>query len=106
VAEQCRAFMSGFRSMLPVSWIQMFSPKELQLLLSGDPKPIDIEDMRKHVNYGNGYHDSQPYIDLFWEVVSEMSIQEQSKLLFFATSCPRLPLLGAKSLYPKFCVYR
>jgi hypothetical protein len=52
VSEQSRAFMSGFRSIVPVSWIQMFSPKELQLLISGDPKPIDIEDMRKHVSYG------------------------------------------------------
>jgi len=106
VSDQSRAFMSGFRSMVPVSWIQMFSPKELQLLISGDPKHIDIEDMRNNVSYGNGYHDSQPYIGLFWEVVSEMSREEQSKLLCFATSCPRLPLLGAKSLYPKFCIYR
>jgi hypothetical protein len=26
-------------------------------------RPIDIADMRKHINYGGGYHDSQPYIE-------------------------------------------
>jgi hypothetical protein len=27
-------------------------------------RPIDIADMRRHINYGGGYHDSQPYIEV------------------------------------------
>ena len=27
-------------------------------------RPIDIADMRRHVNYAGGYHDSQPYIQV------------------------------------------
>jgi hypothetical protein len=63
-AAQCRAFLSGFRQLIPVEWMRMFSPKEMQWLISGEQKPIDIADMRRHVNYGGGYADSQPYIEV------------------------------------------
>lgn len=35
-----------------------------------------------------------------------MSENERSSLLQFVTSCPRAPLLGFKSLYPKFTIQR
>ena len=37
---------------------------ELQLLISGEQKPIDIADLRRNVNYAGGYADSQPYIQV------------------------------------------
>ena len=33
-----RAFLTGFREMIPVDWMRMFSAKELQLLISGDQR--------------------------------------------------------------------
>lgn len=104
ISEQCRAFLSGFRLLIPVEWIRMFNTRELQLLISGDKRAIDIEDMRRNVHYASGYHDSQPYIQGFWNIVSEMTPDEQSDLIKFVTSCSRLPLLGAKQLNPTFCI--
>ena len=63
-AEQSRAFLTGFRELIPVDWMRMFSPKELQVLISGDKRPVNIEDMQRYVNYAGGYHPSQPYIQV------------------------------------------
>eukprot|EP00597_Dinobryon_sp_UTEXLB2267_P010571 CAMPEP_0170101272 /NCGR_PEP_ID=MMETSP0020_2-20130122/2160_1 /TAXON_ID=98059 /ORGANISM="Dinobryon sp., Strain UTEXLB2267" /LENGTH=1091 /DNA_ID=CAMNT_0010324337 /DNA_START=453 /DNA_END=3728 /DNA_ORIENTATION=- len=103
-AEQCHAFVSGFRSIIPLEWIRMFSTRELQLLISGDRRPIDIADMQRHVHYASGYHESQPYIQAFWRIVSEMSPEDQGNLLRFVTSCSRQPLMGFGQLNPTFCI--
>ena len=92
IADQCRAFVHGFRSMvvyifnnctvfaarsyacmyvlqqIPLEWIRMFSTSELQLLISGDRRPIDIADMKRNIHYASGYHESQPYIQAFWRI--------------------------------------
>eukprot|EP00633_Aureoumbra_lagunensis_P003023 CAMPEP_0197299712 /NCGR_PEP_ID=MMETSP0890-20130614/46611_1 /TAXON_ID=44058 ORGANISM="Aureoumbra lagunensis, Strain CCMP1510" /NCGR_SAMPLE_ID=MMETSP0890 /ASSEMBLY_ACC=CAM_ASM_000533 /LENGTH=952 /DNA_ID=CAMNT_0042778145 /DNA_START=123 /DNA_END=2978 /DNA_ORIENTATION=+ len=38
------AFLRGLRDAIPLRWLRMFDPDELQLLISGDDQPIDIED--------------------------------------------------------------
>jgi ubiquitin-protein ligase E3 C len=105
-AEQSRAFLSGFRDMIPVDWMRMFGPRELQLLISGDKRAIDVADMRRHVSYAGGYADSQPYIEAFWAVVSAMTPTEQGELLQFVTSCPRQPLRGFGQLNPRICIQK
>lgn len=105
-AEQCRALRAGFQSLVPLEWIRMFNTRELQLLISGDRRSIDLEDMRAHVTYGSGYHPSQPYIQAFWAIVAEMGPEDQGNLLRFVTSCSRQPLLGFAQLQPPFCIQK
>jgi ubiquitin-protein ligase E3 C len=105
-AEQCRALRAGFQSMIPLEWIRMFSTRELQLLISGDRRSIDLADMKAHVTYGSGYHPSQPYIQAFWDIVAEMGPEDQGNLLKFVTSCSRQPLLGFSQLQPTFCIQK
>jgi hypothetical protein len=101
----CQAFLSGFRVMIPLIWLRMFGVHELQLLISGEQRPLNIQDMKQHVIYSNGYHLSQEYIQWFWEILEyDMSLEDQSLFLKFVTSCPRQPLLGFQSLTPKFCI--
>jgi len=104
--EQCRAVLTGFRTLVPVEWIRMFSTGELQLLISGDARKIDLGDMQAHVHYGSGYHPSQPYIQAFWQIVGDMSAEDQGNLLRFVTSCSRQPLLGFAELNPTFCIQK
>lgn len=101
-AQQSRAFLSGFRELVNVEWLSMFNARELQLLISGEEKPIDIADMRRYVNYSGGYSDNHPFIQQFWDIVSQMTPHEQSCLLKFVTSCSRQPLLGFAQLHPHF----
>lgn len=76
------------------------------MLISGDKRRIDIQDMKRHVVYASGYHESQPYIQAFWDIVENMSAEDQGNLLKFVTSCPRQPLLGFKEMNPRFCIQR
>lgn len=62
-----------------------------------------MADLQQHTKY-SGYDASDPYIELFWEVVHEFNDEQRSRLLMFATSCSRPPLLGFKNLHPAFCI--
>jgi len=106
VASQCRALRAGFQSLVPLEWIRMFNTKELQLLISGDQRRIDLADMQAHTTYGSGFHPSQPYIQSFWEVVDGMTAVDQGNLLKFVTSCSRQPLLGFGQIQPPFCIQK
>jgi len=106
ISAQCKAFLSGFRQMIRVEWMRLFSPRELQMMISGEDRGIDIEDWKRNINYGSGYHESQPYVQGFWKIVSEMSIEEQRNLLKFITSCSRHPLRGFSQFTPLICVQK
>jgi len=102
-ANQTRAFLRGFRDLIKVAWVRLFSAKELQKLISGDDsiRGIDVSSLKKSVQYLGGYHESQPYIQDFWDILeNELSPEQQRKFLRFMTSCSRQPLLGFSSLEP------
>lgn len=82
----------------------MFDPKELQILISGAPTPIDIDDLMAHVNYSAGYTEEHATVQLFWKIVREFDETKKRQLLKFVTSCSRPPLLGFKDLHPPFCI--
>lgn len=98
------AFLRGFRELVPQHLLRLFSSSELQLLIGGTSHSFDVDDMAKYTNYGGGYHPDQLPIQWFWEIVRSFSSEEKSKLLSFATSCSRAPLLGFSQLYPKFAI--
>jgi len=103
---QTNAFLSGFRDLIPASWVRLFSPYELQRLIGGNDevKGIDIKDLKAAITYGGGYHPSQEVMHWFWEIVEEMTPNQQRKLLKFITSCSRPPLLGFGSMNPRICI--
>eukprot|EP01035_Chromulina_nebulosa_P018995 gene18995-24813_t len=106
ILEQSKAFLSGFREIIPSQYIQIFTPKELQLIISGNNNNlIDFKNFKENVHYSGGYAASQPYIISFWDIVeNEFTIDEQCEFLKFVTSCSRPPLLGFQALSPKFCI--
>jgi ubiquitin-protein ligase E3 C len=102
-ARQTHAFLDGFREIIPVSWVRLFSAKELQKLISGDDsiRGIDVASLKRNMHYLGGYHESQPYIQVFWDILeNDLSPEQQRKFLRFMTSCSRQPLLGFGSLEP------
>eukprot|EP01102_Stenamoeba_stenopodia_P020919 TRINITY_DN8307_c0_g1_i1.p1 TRINITY_DN8307_c0_g1~~TRINITY_DN8307_c0_g1_i1.p1 ORF type:complete len:548 (+),score=89.90 TRINITY_DN8307_c0_g1_i1:103-1746(+) len=106
IKKQTAAFINGFTSLINREWMSVFNAEELQLLISGDQGELDFVDFRSNTIYGGGYKADHPTIQLFWEVVSSLTRQQQAQLLKFVTSCPRPPLLGFKHLTPQFCIYR
>lgn len=71
----------------------MFNQQELQLVIGGTDAPIDLEDLRKHTNYGGAYNDDEETIVKFWKVINTFNHDQRRALLRFVTSCSRPPLL-------------
>lgn len=106
INAQVQAFLRGFRDLIPMPWLRMFGAEELQILLTGEKRAIDIENLRAHTRYSGGYHPSQPIIQWFWEALRSYTPDEQSAFLMFVTSCSRQPLLGFQCLNPPMCIQR
>merc|ERR1712023_462415 len=49
-APQCRAFLRGLRMLIPEQLLKIFSPNELQTLISGSDKPLDVSDLKRNCN--------------------------------------------------------
>jgi len=103
-ATQANAFQEGFSGMISGVWIRMFRPQELQRLIAGSERGYDVNDMKVHAVYGNGYHQSQEIIVWFWEVVSEFDDVHKALLLKFVSSCSRPPLQGFGALNPPMTI--
>lgn len=102
----CAAFLRGLRAVIDATWLRAFDPDELQVLVSGADVSVDVQDWQRHTHYGGGYHASQPFIQWFWEVVSEFDDADRAALLKFVTSCSRPPLLGFRMLQPSISIHQ
>jgi len=98
------AFLQGFFDVIDAEWVSMFNANELRMLISGSVQRLDMENLRKNVNYTGGYNDQHPVILNLWDVLNEFSTEEQRLFLKFVTGCSRAPLLGFEQLHPKICI--
>ncbi|XP_028413019.1 ubiquitin-protein ligase E3C-like [Dendronephthya gigantea] len=105
IRPHCNAFRSGLSTVIDISWLRMFDPNELQMLISGAQVPIDIEDLKSHTSYSGGFSEDHICMKYFWSIVSQFSDDQMRQLLKFVTSCSRPPLLGFKDLYPPFTIH-
>lgn len=106
IKRQSDAFIRGFADVVPLRFIRLFSHEELQLLISGRVGELDLQDWKRHTAYSGGYVEETPVIRWFWEALSELTAEQQGKLLQFVTSSPRAPLMGFSYLVPSFCIHR
>ncbi|KAF8945056.1 hypothetical protein BGZ47_003291 [Haplosporangium gracile] len=104
IQDQSRAFIEGFRSIIPLPWISIFSPQELHRVMAGDDVDFDVQDLRSYTEYQNGYFDQHPVIRNLWAVLNEFSSEEKRAFLKFVTSCSKPPLGGFKHLHPPFSI--
>ncbi|KAF9543333.1 HECT-domain-containing protein [Agrocybe pediades] len=104
IKKQSEAFFEGLSEMIDSKWLRMFNQQEVQILIGGVNAPIDLDDLRKHTNYGGLYDDEHPVIKAFWKVVNSFDQEQRRALLRFVTSCSRPPLLGFKELVPNFSI--
>ena len=101
------AFAAGLSELLPLPRMKLFSPSEINLLVSGEQrKGFQVEDLKANVVYGGGYTEASTTVRLLWEVLTEFSDDDRSAFLAFVTSAPRPPLLGFRVLHPKFGINR
>ena len=106
---QTSAFLKGLSAIIQPAWLSMFNPSELQNLLSGDSSEIDVADLRRHTLYGGVYvigddGREHPTVQLFWDVMRELTDADRRRVLRYVTSTPRGPLLGFAQLNPLFSI--
>jgi len=104
IKQQSEAFFEGLSEMIDQKWLRMFNQQEVQILIGGVNSPIDLDDLRRHTNYGGLYDDNHETIVAFWKVVNSFDQEQRCALLRFVTSCSRPPLLGFKELVPNFSI--
>ncbi|KAK9513092.1 hypothetical protein O3M35_001362 [Rhynocoris fuscipes] len=105
IKEQTAAFIRGFRSIINLDWLSLFSIPELQRLISGDNVPLDMVDLRRHTQYYGGFHDSHRVVLWLWDILQKDFSEEERRLfLKFVTSCSKPPLLGFAHLEPPFSI--
>ncbi len=54
ISEACYALVTGFRSVIPLEFIRMFNTVELNRLISGEKKRINMADLKAHIHYASG----------------------------------------------------
>lgn len=90
ICEQTSAFIRGFRSIINLDWLSLFSMVELQRLISGDTNPLDLKDLRRNTQYFGGFHDSHRVIGWLWDILAKDFTEDERRLfLKFVTSCSR-----------------
>ena len=98
------AFSRGLGQLVPRRWLSLFSPQELNQLISGGGAEVDVDDLRAHTAYAGGFGPSSRTVGLFWAAVATLSGPQRRGLLKFVTSCSRPPLQGFAHLHPPFTI--
>lgn len=101
ISVQTSHFLEGLFQVIPPHWLSLFNPYELQTLLSGGEKEIDIDDLERNVVYG-GYLKDDITVRYLFEILREFSAELRTKFIKFVTSSSKQPLLGFKELNPHF----
>ncbi|KAJ7562340.1 hypothetical protein O6H91_03G065200 [Diphasiastrum complanatum] len=109
IADQVQYFSSGFSDILlnvtTQQFFQALEPEDFDLLLFGQERNICLNDWKAHTEY-HGYSSSDNQIVWFWKVLEQMTVEQQKRILFFATAVRQLPVEGFSGLSSKFHIHR
>eukprot|EP00397_Hematodinium_sp_SG-2012_P006221 GEMP01006249.1.p1 GENE.GEMP01006249.1~~GEMP01006249.1.p1 ORF type:complete len:844 (+),score=130.15 GEMP01006249.1:29-2560(+) len=104
--REIQSFVLGLQKAVDLTWLPMFDPVELNVIVSGTNEGFEVADLKKHTVYSGGFVEDSDVVQWIWKLLECEAPEFRSKFLMFCTSCSRTPLLGFKSLYPKFCIHR
>lgn len=83
VKQQVQSFKDGFFAYIPDGFLDIFSPGEIDILISGKSE-IDREDFKKNTIYKDLSKQSD-LVSWFWDIVEIMDQDMLANLLFFIT---------------------
>ncbi|KAI8866352.1 HECT-domain-containing protein [Ramicandelaber brevisporus] len=96
VKPQLEQLIGGMFEILPPGCLAPFDERELELLLGGIAT-IDVDDWEANTVYRDCTKDDE-LVRWFWKIVRSWSVEQQTKLLQFATGAARVPVVGFKGL--------
>ena len=95
-ARPIRAFLQGFRDLIPAPWVRLFSSAhELQKLISGNDDDDDetsagfnVQALKANMAYSGGYHPSQPVMHMVrFSFAPDMDASPFCRFSFFCWTC-------------------
>jgi len=96
ISSQIKAYLDGFYELVSTELIAIFTPRELELLISGLPE-IDMHDLKQNTDYV-GWKATDKQIEWFWNVMFSLSRNEKAAFLQFVTGSSKVPLNGFSEL--------
>lgn len=107
IEKQLNSFKDGIFEIVPASYLEIFDPRELEMLISGIAD-VNVNDWKSNTVYKN-YSENDQVVQWFWQIVESLSAEEKSRLLQFVTGTSRVPVNGFKDLHGsdgprKFCI--
>lgn len=90
------AFLEGLNHVIPKSILTMFTPAEMELMISGMPE-LDFNDLQKNTDYHNYTKDTK-VIKNFWIVLKKFNREQKASFLQFVTGTSKVPLEGFSHL--------
>lgn len=96
IKSQIKAYLDGFYELVSRDLIAVFTPRELELLISGLPD-IDIIDLKENTDY-QGWKATDPEIEWFWNIMQSLTRNEKAAFLQFVTGSAKVPLAGFAEL--------
>eukprot|EP00038_Savillea_parva_P018698 m.25088 g.25088 ORF g.25088 m.25088 type:complete len:2054 (+) comp4210_c0_seq1:177-6338(+) len=107
VRAQMAAVRSGFNAVFPLDALRVFSPAELEMLVSGcEPATWDADALKAAITADHGFTRDSPQLEYLRQVMSEFNHAQQRLFLSFITGSPRLPVGGFRALRPRLTVVR
>jgi len=87
---QISILVRGMASIIPFEFLSIFRPFELETMVCGSPD-ISISLLRDKTEYRGNVRPADPHVNMFWEVLKEMSQEQRKNFLQFVWGRTRLP---------------
>jgi E3 ubiquitin-protein ligase TRIP12 len=106
IRQQIEAFRTGFNQFFPIVNLQVFTPPELGLLISGtsSPQSWTQEEILSGLLFGVGLSEKSKVIKFLLELLMSFTEEQRRYFLIWITATPRLPVGGWSSLSPKITI--
>jgi len=92
ISSQIKAYLDGFYELVSPDLVAIFTPRELELLISGLPD-IDVNDLKQNTDYV-GWKATDKQIQWFWNVLCALTRNQKAAFLQFVTGSSKVPLAG------------
>eukprot|EP00750_Incisomonas_marina_P008307 INCI15427.1.p1 GENE.INCI15427.1~~INCI15427.1.p1 ORF type:complete len:763 (-),score=141.67 INCI15427.1:1081-3369(-) len=97
VAKQFNALKRGFIHVTQGKTLKLFTPFELERAICGC-QTYDFYQLERTTRYEDGFDKHHKVIKNFWAVLHELSLEQQKKVLMFATGSDRAPVEGLQGV--------
>ncbi|CAK6973245.1 probable E3 ubiquitin-protein ligase HERC3 [Scomber scombrus] len=100
VVRLFQEFKRGFFQVCDQDFVKLFQPKQLQEILVGK----DFHDwtkLKQNTVYEGDYNAGHPTIQMFWEVLDELTEDQKADFLWFLTGFEKVPILGLDTINMK-----